>query len=996
MDAPAPPATPATPTYADFFASLRFRWPWRPYQEVILERFEARDRAKRTFHVVAPPGSGKTIIGLEIARRIGRPAVTFSPTTTIQEQWAEKVPQFRPEADSPEESSRVLSWVSTEPAKLGALSSLTYQSLATQTQEREFLDRIGRQGWIDELVAGGRSPEGAAAYLDEIGAKAPDVLQGGVSNRARARKRELLASGKANLRDLLHPNALDLLDRIVANGTGCVILDEAHHLLDYWAIILADLIRRLPDVLVVGLTATPPASADPGDMANYLVLVDGIDFEVPTPAVVKAGSLAPYQDMVLITRPTDGERAFLRAQHDSLAGAIAHVFADPRFTDHIDRRINRPPDPSGARTPWRTLLDEEFDLAIAGTRLLRASGRPLAEDVEIPDIPEPLGADDRLVLVREWCYGFLRLSPDLADRSALADLRAALRALGLIMTETGWRPAPSPVDRVLSYSASKVAGMVEILRAESAALGDRLRAVVLTDFERSSATALRHLASVLDPESGGAVRAIRALAADPATGALDPVMLTARTVLVDADFAPRFLAEARAWLAERGLAATLEVRDAGNRLALIEGSGGDWGPRHYVALVTDLFERGVTRCLVGTRGLLSEGWDSLTLNTLVDLTTAGTFASVNQIRGRSIRLDPNDPRKVADNWDVVCLAPDLEEGDRDLRRLAKKHHHVWGLGPDGRIVRGVGHVDHRVLLAVEGFRASLPVHAVNQRSLRRAAQRDRAYDAWDVGGPYRGESLSGTVVAPDPAKVRTAFTWKKSLRALLNLVILNLVFYALVFAQGLPNVLGMDAPWWVRALMVGVLVLMPFVVSAPLAWRYVRAAFIDLPVDSYLADFGRAVTDALHATGLGAARPEQVRATEGTDGVYEVALDGTDPATATAFAAAVRELFLPIVDQRYLVTREEAALSGSFYRPVWYVLRGLFRVFRRRRRVYHPVPAIFGRKRETAEAFGAAWKRWVGGGELVYTRSPEGAAILLRERAAGRARTPSATVEEWV
>ena len=71
--------------------TLAFQHEWRKYQRMILDLFDARDRGRRTFHVVAPPGSGKTLVGIEIARRIGRPAVTFSPTTTIQEQWQDKV-----------------------------------------------------------------------------------------------------------------------------------------------------------------------------------------------------------------------------------------------------------------------------------------------------------------------------------------------------------------------------------------------------------------------------------------------------------------------------------------------------------------------------------------------------------------------------------------------------------------------------------------------------------------------------------------------------------------------------------------------------------------------------------------------------------------------------------------------------------------------------------------------------------------------------------------
>ena len=40
---------------------------------------------------------------------------------------------------------------------------------------------------------------------------------------------------------------------------------------------------------------------------------------------------------------------------------------------------------------------------------------------------------------------------------------------------------------------------------------------------------------------------------------------------------------------------------------------------------------------------------------------------MNQIRGRTMRQDPERPLKVANNWDVLCLS---SVGDRaDLQRL---------------------------------------------------------------------------------------------------------------------------------------------------------------------------------------------------------------------------------------------------------------------------------------------------------------------------------------
>ena len=118
---------------------------------------------------------------------------------------------------------------------------------------------------------------------------------------------------------------------------------------------------------------------------------------------------------------------------------------------------------------------------------------------------------------------------------------------------------------------------------------------------------------------------------------------------------------------------------------MINGKGRDWCPRVYVAMITDLFQRGVTRCLVGTRGLLGEGWDANKVNVLIDLTTVTTSMTVNQLRGRSIRLDPNDPTKLADNWDVVCIAPEFSKGLDDYRRFIAKHKSLFGVTDDGAI-----------------------------------------------------------------------------------------------------------------------------------------------------------------------------------------------------------------------------------------------------------------------------------------------------------------------
>jgi len=50
---------------------LGFQGEWRRYQELALDAFEQdRRQGRRRTHIVAPPGSGKTLLGMEIVRSV--------------------------------------------------------------------------------------------------------------------------------------------------------------------------------------------------------------------------------------------------------------------------------------------------------------------------------------------------------------------------------------------------------------------------------------------------------------------------------------------------------------------------------------------------------------------------------------------------------------------------------------------------------------------------------------------------------------------------------------------------------------------------------------------------------------------------------------------------------------------------------------------------------------------------------------------------------------
>lgn len=101
---------------------MNFNGKWRDYQARVLEEMDQHFDDRR-LHVVAAPGAGKTVLGLEIVRRIGRPALVFAPTIAIRDQWEERLcPLFLPDRPAAGTISRDL-------AAPSELTLTTYQAL---------------------------------------------------------------------------------------------------------------------------------------------------------------------------------------------------------------------------------------------------------------------------------------------------------------------------------------------------------------------------------------------------------------------------------------------------------------------------------------------------------------------------------------------------------------------------------------------------------------------------------------------------------------------------------------------------------------------------------------------------------------------------------------------------------------------------------------------------------------------------------------------------
>lgn len=850
----------------------------RSHQTQALDALDtAVDAGRRRCWIALPPGAGKTLVGLETIRRRGDRGVVFGPNTAIQAQWCAAWENYQPGG------------AGTDRNLTAPVTVLTYQALATFDHDTE-------------------------------DSSCEDPLD-----------------SDASLVSRLHPNGRALLEQLQGSGPVTIVLDECHHLLEVWGRLLAEVLDLLPEAFVLGLTATPPESLDTEQADLVHDLFGDIVFQASIPAAVREAELAPFAELAWLTAPTPDESQWLSAQAERFSRLTVEV-TDPEFATvglftWLDRRFTDP------GTPWAHIERDDPDLAAAVLRLSQAGmialppgARLREEHRRRPD------ADDWVAVLNDWVRKCLQPSDQEKDAAAVDAIARTLPSVGYQLTRRGIRRGRSPVDRVLARSAAKADAAVEIVAAESQAVPERSRILVVCDFEQASARPPDSVRTVLADEAGSARLMLRHVVDDPRTAALEPVLMTGRTVAAAPQTARRlidFVADTAP-----GCRLTTEIWPDGD----VSEVTGSWSDRDRVELVTAFFEDGPCRVLVGTRALLGEGWDARRVNALVDLTAATTSSAVVQTRGRAVRTDPDWPGKVANTWSVVCVAEEHPRGGTDWDRFVRKHTGYFATDDTGAIVSGVSHVD--AAFSPYAAPAAETFDAVNAAMLVRADQRAQVARSWRVGEPY-DDRVAHTVRIRPRQREHRAERAASSPAAPPELVMSE---------RGPRRASDGGVVWWHP-------------------WRAVRAVWGTPPWERFAA----AVADGLAAADLSPVGSDALRTAIDADGTYRFVLSRVDEPTSLLFAQALDETVSAPTDPRYLVPRyvlgadDDASPVGAGWRLVTRTLRA-------EATAWHAVPRCSGVNAERAQAFARAWNRWVSAGSAVYTRNPDGAGLLAASR----------------
>lgn len=627
---------------------MSFQKDWRAYQFRILNHLERYLDNKR-LHLVAAPGSGKTVLGLEVIRRINKPTLVLAPTITIRDQWVDRLVDLflPPGVGRP-------ACVSTELKRPAFLTVATYQALhsAYSGEPEELPSTESDENGISKNHFEMQSNGDAANHISKPHLPIPDFL------------------AEANFRAL--------------------VLDEAHHLRTEWWRTLTSFAEQLQSPTIVALTATPPYDVSPFEWQRYEELCGPVDAEVSVPELVQQGDLCPHQDFVFFSTPTEKEQKVISDFRASVSEFVSRLKSNGAFADAISSH------------PWLTAPDQHTEDMLDDPEYLSSMVVYLhAIGREIPSsVITTLGFSHKQIpeLNLEWMEVLLShcLYQD-ADNfkqseAILKSIRHDLLSIGAIERRKVTLRNPSDHLKLLTTSVTKLKSVEQIVRLESGALGGNLRCVILTDFIRKAGL----------PRSGQEVPCFEDIGIVPVFESLRAAsvpnvrlgVLSGSLVVIPTS-AEEMVRRSAAALGFKPHDLSISPMAHDPSFSSVEIHGEYY--RGSVRLITAVFEQGGITVLVGTKSLLGEGWDAPCINTLVLASFVGSFMLSNQMRGRAIRVDAGQPAKTANIWHLVCIEPGVFGPGDDYQLLVRRCSAFVGVNAASPIIEngterlGFGH-----------------------------------------------------------------------------------------------------------------------------------------------------------------------------------------------------------------------------------------------------------------------------------------------------------------
>jgi superfamily II DNA or RNA helicase len=828
---------------AEFAQQMNFRFAWRPYQKRVIDAM-TEHLDDRRLHVVAAPGSGKTILGLEAVRQIGKPTLILSPTLTIRDQWLDRlVSMFLPEGAAQPD------WTSTDIRSPGAITSITYQALHVALT-------------------------GEASEEEEEGEEESESPTNGRSRRV---------------------EKVDVAAILRRTGVQTVVLDECHHLRSEWWRTLTTVLEKIEGLTLVSLTATPPYDVPAAEWDRYVELCGPVDAEISVPELVADKNLCPHQDYVLLSSPSGEERALIRRFRSDVRAFLSALAVDAEFAraieshpfleqpgEHVEEILDRTAYYSSIAIFLHHVRGE------APARLLKCMG---LDRERIPSMTE------------EWWEELLMgcLFDDGehydAHRDTMTRIRRELERFGGVERRVVYLRTTRKLGRVLAASVSKLESIRDIVEMEHEALGDRLRQVILTDF----------ICGGDMPRGPKDEKPLRRIGVVPIFELLrrqGPAdirlgILCGSLAVVPADSLPLVRECAKQVGLDPDRLGESALPHDGRLIRLTLAGQED---KRRVRLMTEVFSRGGITVLVGTKSLLGEGWDAPTVNSLVLASVVGSYMLSNQMRGRAIRVEKGNPDKTANIWHLACVVDESDESGQpyageDWDTMTRRFSAFVGPSATEPVIEnGI----ERLALAMPRFTDQKTVES-NTRTRRDAIDRVRLQAVWSAAiGGEGGQLVHEIQTQPEALPRRKVFA--DAIKILVAQGI-GVLLYVLSLAD--IHVEPHSSGWFLIRVL-GFVLAVGLLASIPFFLKALWLLLIHGSIVSSLKQVGKAVLKALCRSEIieTSAFHLRVRTAANKGGMGVVCfLEGGSTYEKTLFLDALAEVLNPIDDPRYLIVR---------------------------------------------------------------------------------------------
>ncbi|TDT46476.1 helicase-like protein [Maribacter spongiicola] len=855
--------------------NLKFKYTWRIYQQKFLDGFQEHIKDEH-LHVIAPPGSGKTILGLEILKRIGKPTLVLSPTLTIRNQWRSRLLEFftvNGEFDA----------YSLDIKSPDQITFSTYQSLFSFSKS-----------------FGENAKEQLLAYIKE-------------------------------------------------HQIETLVLDEAHHLKNEWWYCLFHL-KAIEGLTVVSLTATPPYDSTGTEINRYFSLCGPIDDEIAVPDLIKNGNLCPHQDFIYFSKPEAAQIKYIVSYREQILNFTNKLLANTALQEKLitqDFYVN----------PKKS-LDYIYQYPSFFSSIiiyLNSCGYAVNEnnlkilgfvnnDVTFPSFTyewSEVLLQHLLVDQREYFIAF---------EDILLPLEKELKRIGVLDNKRVNCVGDEGLYRNLSNSPSKLESIFKIVEHTNVSLQEGARTVILTDFIRKEFLNFEGNDTKTINKLGVVPIFKYILAKQPTNSSL--AVLTGSLVIVHEN-------------ALSHLKEILAIVQLG--VEPIEGSAGyifipvpDALKNKIAEAITQLFKIGIMTTLIGTKAFLGEGWDAPCINTLILASYVGSFVSSNQMRGRAIRVDADNPDKTGAIWHLACLDPTAINGGKDMEKLQQRFEAFNGVSMRDEIYISNG-IDRLVL--PEEWSETLDLATINKDMLSSAQQKNVFRDRW-AAAIAKGNVLVRELKIPYTNE--TSFARTKKLNALnagkyvMLEVVLGVSFFipefllknfGAVLNKGVVQVIYI----FCAALILG---FGPKTFKALKLYflfgnQYKKTKKIGTAILHYLIDEKNLNFESNNA---------KIVAEQNLKGTFSIYLQDASQHDCNIFISLLEEVIAPIDNPRYLL------VNVNFIKRKLGIKN------------YYVVPKDIGKNKTEALRFKEYWNKHVDGSKILFTRTVKGRKELLKAR----------------